>query len=124
MESSSAIELVTEVMKEEISTDPLIRKRNLDETSYNNENEYLSDIVGHNSDDESLSIPLSSNNDGISNYLSGNTVSDAEKSSDRKYSVRNTLKKQILRILSTDDEDELECNLISPGENDNEIEER
>ena len=124
MESSSAIELVTEVMKEEISFDPLTSKRNLDETSYNNANEYLSGIVGHDSDDESLSIPLSSNNEGISNYVSGNTLSDAEKSSDRKHSIRNTLKKQILRILSTDDEDELESNLLNSNENENEIERR
>ena len=122
MESSSAIELVTEVMKEESSIDPLIRKRNVDETSENNENEYLTEIVGHDSDDESLSIPLSSNNEGVSNYLSGNTLCNAEKSSERQYSVRNTLKKQILRILSTDDEDELESNLINPSEN--EIERR
>ena len=122
MESSSAIELVTEVMKEEISFDPLIRKRNVDETLENIENEYLTEIVGHDSDDESLSIPLSSNNEGVSNYLSGNTLCDAGKSSETQYSVRNTLKKQILRILSTDDEDELESNLINPSEN--EIERR
>ena len=62
----------------------------------------------HDSDDESLSISLPSNNENTNNLLSTYTLTDTEKITFKKDNVRNTLKKQILRILSTDDEEELD----------------
>ena len=67
----------------------------------------MSGIIGNNSDDESLSISLPSNGEEKSNKLPTNTLVDSKTNELKKQTVRNTLKKQILRILSTGDEEEI-----------------
>ena len=94
-------------MKDEIFQLPLMNRDHSGKTSFNNENDYMSGIIGNNSDDESLSISLPSNGEEKSYKLPTNTLVDSEKNELKKETVRNTLKKQILRILSTDDEDEI-----------------
>ena len=73
----------------------------------------MSVAVPHDSD-ESLSISLPSNNEDSNNPFSKYTLRDSEKIVIENHNARNTMKKQILRILSTDDEDELDSTSEDP----------
>ena len=105
VESSSAIEPVTEVLKD---ADVISQSQ----TSPNTQGDNVLDInegIGmgtRDSDDESLSISLPSNGEDTDNLKLDTHDSATGKQNDKNNSIRNSLRKQILRILSTDDEDE------------------
>ena len=108
VESSSAIEPLTEVSKDAVS--------NARPTSQEGETEYFTEgnrssvgIITRDSDDESLSVSLPSNSEESNKLKQINSflnTSAADVPVDRNQTVRNSLKNRILRILSTDDEDE------------------
>ena len=108
VESSSAIEPVTEVLKDVNLISPTESSQKIEDENTFDESGDAIGITTRDSDDESISISLpsngeESNKDKVNSFL--NATSDETKLDQNDF-VRNSLKKQILRILSTDDEDD------------------
>ena len=107
-------------MKDDTSNFSSKNRRKYIETSSNNKYDNMSGIDVQDSDDESLSISLPSNNEDTRNHLTDKEFNDKHENMDEQNLARSTLKKQILRILSTDDEEEIEPIRNNPEENGNE----